>query len=70
MLRIGLKSLLYHWRRTYSAILGIALCVALIVTSTSVGGGFSYSSNQLVGVLTSSPYLIVLNESSVSVSDS
>jgi ABC-type lipoprotein release transport system permease subunit len=50
--------------------LGIALCVALIVTSTSVGGGFSYSSNQLVGVLTSSPYLIVLNKSSVSVSDS
>ena len=70
MFRLGLKSLLYHWRRTYSAILGIALCVALIVTSTSVGGGFSYSSSQLAGILTSSPYLIVLNKSAGSISES
>ena len=41
-----------------------------IITSTSVGGGFSYSSSQLAGVLTSSPYLVVLNKSSVSIADS
>ncbi len=40
------------------------------MTSTSVGGGFSYSSSQLAGILTSSPYLVVLNKSSTSISDS
>lgn len=40
------------------------------MTSTSIGGGFSYSSNQLAGILTSSPYLLVLNESSTSITDS
>ena len=70
LLRLGLKSLVYNFRRTYSAVVGVALCVALIVTTMSVAGGFYISSSRLAGILTTSPYLLVLNGSSSSLADS
>ncbi|NVM52487.1 MAG: FtsX-like permease family protein [Candidatus Helarchaeota archaeon] len=62
LLNYAIKSIVYRKKRTYAAIIGIAVAVGLIVTPIPIISGYYTQLNSLAGSSQYSQYLIILEQ--------